>query len=615
MQTARALSLETTRVEEAQAPSLAALYEQRAQLTPQAIACRSHDAASGEWIDWSWTVLQARAARYAAGLQQHGLRAGDRVGILLPNGADWLAIDYAAHSLGLVVVGLYGEDTPANTAWMLTDAGVKLAFLRDADSWNALQAEHRLPELGRAVLLAGTPSPGDLRAQPLDAWLPAASRLPALRIDGEALASIVYTSGSTGRSKGVMLSHANILSNAFACLRAIGVRADDVVLSVLPLTHLFERTAGAYLAIAAGMRIVYGRGPAFIAEDLRTQQPTVLLAVPRLFERVHGALAARLAAAPAAKRALFRLAVEAGWQAQRKGAGALKVHLLPTALSRRAGADIRERLGGRLRLAICGGAALSPDIARIFIGLGVPVLHGYGLTEAGPVVSVNRIGDNDPASAGLPLDNVEIRVGHNGELQVRGPGVMMGYWNDKDATRDAIDESGWLRTGDKVSRLDCSRVFLTGRIKELIITATGEKSAPTDIEQQLRGDALIDQVMVVGEARPYLSALIVADPAQLALLRARLGLKAGDDEVAARERIEQALLQLCEELQRHAPRNHKIRRVALVRAPWTAGNGLLTASQKLRRNLIARHQSADIERLYAGHFSAPKTDCSCNAEA
>jgi long-chain acyl-CoA synthetase len=243
----------------------------------------------------------------------------------------------------------------------------------------------------------------------------------------------------------------------------------------------------------------------------------------------------------------------------------------------------------------------------------VPLLQGYGLTEAGPVVSVNRVDDNDPASVGTPLPGVETRTEATGELSVRGPSVMLGYWNDEASTREAIDDAGWLRTGDKVSRLDTDRIYLVGRFKELLVTATGEKASPGDIESRLRELPLVEQVMVVGEARPYLTALIVPQSGPLALLRAEIGLTEGDDSPAARDAIEGVLLRRCQDVLQNAPRNHWIVGVALVMQPWTPGNGLLTATHKLRRCEIARAHARDIDRLYEGHYRVPATDCSNNA--
>jgi len=595
----------------ARVPTLAALYEERALRTPQATACRWFDAASDSWEACSWAGLRQRAARYATALQAEQLIAGDRVALRLPNGPDWMAIDWACQHLGLVTVGLYCEDTPASSAWMLQDSGARLGFFGDAAIWEEIRATHSLPQLQTAVALRGGGAP-ESRTRQLADWLPETAAMPDDYSEADALSTIVYTSGATGRPKGVMLSQSNVIANVFGCLRAIPLSDEDLRLSMLPMAHMFERTAGTYVSVAVGASTAFIRSLQLLSEDIRLHRPTVMVAVPRVFERVHAALLADLQCAPAPKRALFKLAVEAGWMALQNETSPSRRRLLPLALTRRVGQQIRDRLGGRLRFCVSGGAALSPDIARTFIALGLPILQGYGLTEAGPVVATNRPDDNDPSSVGVPLDNVQIRVSPDGELMVRGPSVMMGYWQDRSATAQAIDDAGWLRTGDKVSRLDTSRIFLTGRIKELIVLATGEKASPSEIEQVLKRCPVIDQIMVIGEARAYLGALVVAEPTRLAQLRTCLGLP-DDSAEATREGLEKAILAQIRELQRNAPKNHLIRRVCLVSPPWSVLNGLMTASQKMRRAAIARHHAEDIERLYSGHFNAPKTDCSCNA--
>lgn len=597
--------------------TLADLYAARLELTPDAEACRRFDVPAQEWQRHRWTDIAALARRYAAGMRACGLRAGDRIALQVPNGPDWLALDWAAHSLGLVTVGLFADETAAGTAQLLEDSGARLLVTRDLDGWPALNARASLPALRNVVALRGGAAavarvqPRDPRVLVLNDFIARGEGLvdsPAAA-DAAELASIVYTSGATGRPKGVMQSHGALVANAKAFQACVGFRHGDVMFSTLPLAHLFGRVAWVYAGILGGASLMFGRGAGLVAEDLATQQPTVLVGAPRLFERIHGGLMQDLERGPAARRALFRLAVEAGWA----NATGRPIRLVPSSIVRRASDRLRGRLGGRVRLAISGGAALSPQIGRTFVALGVPLLQGYGLTEAGPVVSVNRVDDNHPASVGTPLPGVETRTEASGELSVRGPSIMLGYWKDEAATREALDDAGWLRTGDKVSRLDTDRVYLVGRFKELLVTATGEKASPSDIESRLRELNLVEQVMVVGEARPYLAALIVPQPGPLALLRAEIGLNDGDDSPAARDAIEGVLLRRCQDVLQDAPRNHWIQGVALVMQPWTAANGLLTATHKLRRCEIARVHERDIERLYEGHYRVPPTDCSSNA--
>lgn len=596
-------------IPETSVATLAELFSARVQLTPQAPACRWFDAARHGWSHLSWEGLDARVQAFTRGLAALGLPAGARVAIQLDNGPDWVAAEQAIHRLGLVAVGLYIQDTPGNAAYILGHSGASAAFLRDAQAWQQLREAAGLPELRQVILQRGG-TEGAERALALDAFLAAGTEPPPHRGVRTALASLVYTSGTTGKPRGAMLSHGALLANVFACRRALQVRDDDCLLSLLPLSHSFERIAGWHGAVLAGAETAFSRGPDWLADDLREVHPTGLLAVPRVFERLYARLLRGVDDGPLHRRALFHLALQAGVP----GDGARQ------RFSRRLTGSVveavRAGLGGRLRLAISGGAPLSAQIARSFAALGLPVLQGYGLTEAGPVVSVNRPGDADPESAGRALDNVETRIGPDGELLVRSPSLMSGYWQDEAATRAVLDEAGWLHTGDKVSRLCSDRLYLTGRLKDLLVMSTGVKAAPCEIESRLTAEPLFEQVVVLGEARPYLVALVVPDAALLSALRQELHLPAGavaEDE-AARAALEKALLVRCRERLAELPASHQIKRIACV-LPFTLANGLLTSTHKPRRAAITRQYAAELDRLYAGHCSSHATDCSRNAEA
>lgn len=596
-------------IREAEIGHLAALFQARVRLSPQAPACRWFDPARHDWTGLDWSGLEARVEAMARGLAAYGLAPGARVAIQLDNGPDWVAIEQATLRLGLVVVGIYTQDTAGSAAHIVEDSGAELLFLRDAAAWAAIAALAPLPALRQVLLQTGADGQGDDRCRSLVQFHAAGVDYTPAAPEREALASLVYTSGTTGRAKGAMLSHGALLANIFACSRALQVSHDDRLLSLLPLSHSFERVAGWHGAILAGAETVYSRGPEHLGEDLRRVQPTGLLAVPRVYERLYASLLRKVDDGPMHKRALFHLALQSG--DSRPGGARQR-------FSRRLTGGVveavRAALGGRLRLAVSGGAPLSAHIARTFAALGLPVLQGYGLTEAGPVVSVNRPGDVDPESAGQPLDNVETRIGPDGELLVRSPSLMRGYWRDEAASRAVLDEAGWLHTGDKVSRLCCDKLYLTGRIKDLIVMSTGVKAAPCEVEARLSAEPLFEQLLVLGEARPYLVALVVPDAKRLSTLRQELGLgHQGFDDAETRSALEKALLARCRERLAELPASHQIRRLAWVPA-FTLANGLLTSTHKPRRAAIAKLHAAEIERLYAGHCSSHSTDCSRNAE-
>jgi long-chain acyl-CoA synthetase len=388
----------------------------------------------------------------------------------------------------------------------------------------------------------------------------------------DTLATLCFTSGTAGRPKAVMLSHGNLLANVEQCRQTQMARPDDLFLSILPLSHMFERTGGYYLPLALGATVAFGRGVAQIGDDMTTQAPTVVFAVPRIFERVHARIELSLVRS-SAKRRLFAACVARGYRVATGSASILDRLLVPL-LRRAVAAPVLARLGGRLRLAVVGGAALDPELARVFIGLGLTMLQGYGMTEASPVLSVNRAGDNVPESVGAPLPGVELRLGEGGELFVRGANVMQGYWRNPDATREVLGGDGWLRTGD-LAELRDGRIYIRGRAKDILVMSNGEKLPPQEAEFAILHDPVFEQVMLVGEGRPFLVLLAVT-----------------------RETDEKALIKRANDRLRAFPRWVRVRRVIATREPWGVDNGLLTPTQKLKRPLLLRSLAARIDAAY-----------------
>lgn len=545
--------------------NLAQLLKQWA-VTPQRILYRQY--IDGVWQDYDAATLISLVSRWQAAYLASGLQPGDRVALCMKNGIYWVAADQAAHGLGLVVVPLYVDDNADNLCWCLEDSGASLLI---ADHLRFLpKLQDTLASMPQIVLVRGTaPSP----VKSLNAWLPhEAGDFSILEQPEDALATIVYTSGTLGRSKGVMLSHRNILDNLASILDAYPVYENDSLISVLPLSHMFERTAGYYLPLKVGVRVVYCRGINDLAQDLVEQQPTVIMAVPRLFERMLARVDERLAQTPV-KRYLFYMAARAGWR-RFKNSMRFYDRLILNTIYPRISRPLIARFGGRLREAVVGGAALDQRVAQTLIGLGIPLLQGYGLTEASPVVTVNRIGNNDPASVGEPLLNVEVRQAESGELMVRGSLVMKGYWNNPAATQAVIDSEGWLNTGDIVEIRD-KRIYIRGRSKNILVLSNGEKIAPEDIEMALLQDAMFEQVTVIGEARPYLALITVS-----------------------REKNERVLLRQANQLIGHLPRYARIRRVIVVQEPWTAENGILTPTLKIKRDAVYKLYQLQIEAIY-----------------
>jgi long-chain acyl-CoA synthetase len=588
------------------AGTLAGLFRERVRRTPAATAYRQYDETTARWEDSIWSDIARQVARWQAAFALDGLQPGDRVAVLMSNCREWVIFDQAALGSGLVVVPLYTDDRPANTAYILNDAGVRLLYLHGMAQWARLQTvHHELGKLARILTQDPVTVPwNESRVRTVAEWLPdKAGELLANDSNPDELATIVYTSGTTGQPKGVMLSHRNILANADGGLDYVPMYREDLLLSFLPLSHTFERTVGYYAPMMTGATVAYARSIPLLAEDLLTLRPTVLISVPRIYERVYHKIMTGLAEKPPIASRLFNLAFETGWRRFLRRQGRGRWHpafLLWPLLDRLVAGKIMARLGGRLRLAATGGAPLSPDIAKVFIGLGLNLLQGYGLTETSPIISCNTAEDNEPTSVGMPLGNVEVRIGKNDELLTRGPCVMLGYWEKPEATREIIDAEHWLHTGDKV-RIEGNHIYITGRLKEIIVLANGEKVPPADMEMAIALDPLFEQVMVLGDLRPYLIAVIVLNTAQWTTLAATLKLDPAEPTALESNALEQAVLTRMATQLAEFPGYAQVRRAACTLQPWTVGKGLITPTMKLKRDRIMACYADEIAAMYAGH--------------
>ena len=592
-----------------QAGTLDGLMLQRVSRTPDALAYRSYDAEAKCWRDTSWGEVGHEIARWRTALAAEGLGPGDRVAVHLRNSKEWVYFDQAALSCGLVVVPLYTDDRPDNIAYIMENSAVKVLLVQDAANWKRLApALAGQEDLQRVLILnpskRDTPESllQDSRVHYISDWLPEQGEpLQRRKGDPHALASIVYTSGTTGRPKGVMLSHYNMMSIAHSALTMIDVFQEDLFLSFLPLSHTLERTAGYYLPVMSGSGVAYARSILQLAEDLQSIQPTVLIAVPRIFERVFARIQGQMDKQSTLKRALFNLTTEVGWQRfqrSQKRAGWHPRLLAWPLLNRLVAGKVTEKLGGRLRMAVSGGAPLSLTVARIFIGLGVPILQGYGLTETSPVISVNVPDDNEPGSVGVPLNGVEVRVGDNDELQVKTPGMMLGYWNNHVATAEIIGADGWLHTGDQV-RIENGHIYITGRIKDILVMSNGEKIPPMDMELALCLLPAVEQALVIGEGESWLAAVLVLNPEEWPTLAKRLGLDPDAADCLRDHKLHTELLKDIRKVLKDFPGYAKIRRVILTREAWTVDNGLLTPTLKVKRARVLKQFDEEIHALYA----------------
>jgi long-chain acyl-CoA synthetase len=528
----------------------------------------------GAWREFTAAEVAQRAARWQGAFRREGLRPGDRIAIGLRNGIAWVALDLAALAARHVVVPLYVDDNADNQAYCVADSDARLVVVETPRMAGALARAG----IHAVRILCLRPEEGaDWRS--VEDFLPRDAPTFAVEpVETGTVATICYTSGTAGRPKGVMLSHGNILANVAGC-RATGMgREDDVFLSFLPLSHMFERTGGYYLPLALGAQVAFARGIAQLPDDFLAQAPTAVFAVPRVFEK----FVERIRAAVAGswwKRALLDRCVASGARVELGGASRLDRALLPV-LRALVARPILVRFGGRLRLAVVGGAAMDPAISRLFIGLGLPLLQGYGMTEASPVIAVNRLAENDPDTVGSPLENLEVRLSAHGEIQVRGPSVMVGYWRNPEATARTLASDGWLATGDLGEWRD-GRLAIRGRLKDVLVLSNGEKLPPHEVELAILGDGAFEQLMLVGEGRPFLTLVAVTNEAD-----------------------EKQLVKRANERLKAFPRYARVRRVVVAPEPWTVENGLLTPTLKIRREQVLKRFAGEIEKIYGADAPA-----------
>jgi long-chain acyl-CoA synthetase len=587
-----------------QAVTLYGLFQQRLKRSPHHVAYRSYSKSQKEWYDISWQQVAIHVARWQDALAKEDLAPGDRVAINLKNCTEWVFFDQAAMGLGLIVVPLYPDDRPDSVAYILQDADVKLLFLQSAAQWKRLEPSiTEAHHLHRVII--NNPDNDVLSAPAIYAkdWLPKnGSKLCDGHATPDQLASIIYTSGTTGRPKGVMLSHYNMLSVASSSLQYIDIVPSDIFLSFLPLSHTLERTAGYYLPMMAGATVAYARGIPQLAEDMQSVKPTIMIAVPRIFERIYCRLQAQLSTKSIIAKGLFQTAAATGWTRfkYQQGYGCWRPSFMMwPMLEKLVASKVHARLGGNFRLIVSGGAALPLPVAQLFIGLGFCLLQGYGLTETSPVISVNKPDSNDPASVGKPIPGVSVMIGENDELLTRGPGNMLGYWNNHKATAQTINAEGWLHTGDQARIAKNGHIYITGRIKDILILSNGEKVPPGDIEAAILMDDIFEQALVVGEGKSHLAALLVLNTDHWFSLVQQHGLDPLDSNSLDNKALITNVVQRLKVLLHDFPAYAKIRRVTLMLEPWTVENDLMTPTMKIKRSKVLAFHQAEINKMYS----------------
>jgi long-chain acyl-CoA synthetase len=572
----------------------------------------------GRYVTLSYAEFYGRALMVARGLKKLNVKPGDRIAILSENRAGWVIADMGILCAGGVTVPVYPTNTPEQIEYMLNHSGARIVFVSGKFQYGKLlKIREAIPEvelvvsferfLGESVLPVCTFYQLSEIDTPISPEEQREIESGIDRIAAEDMLTLIYTSGTTGVPKGVMLSHANILANIKYLSDQGGiVGRDDVLLSFLPLSHILERTAGYYLTIRNGALMAFADSIEKVPENMIEVKPTLMVSVPRLFEKIFHRIFENVHQMPVVKRKLFHWAVEVG----KKFVAAKYLHKKPSALfgfkyalaDRLVFSKIRARFGGNMKLFCCGGAPLDKTINEFFWVIGIPIFEGYGLTETSPAISFNCFDHVRFGSVGFALEQTEVRIADDGEIMVKGPQVMLGYYNDPEATREVL-QGGWLKTGD-IGYLDEGFLFITDRKKELIITAGGKNIAPQPIENELKMDKFVSSAFVHGDRKPFLTALIVPNLERLLEFAKEKHIDYFDlDDLVMHVPVQTLFTQRVEEINRRLAPYETIKKFVLLPHDFSVESGELTPTLKLRRKVIYEKYKHKIEDMYIEHVN------------
>ena len=583
------------------------------------------------WVDIPWEELRDRVEAFAGFLYARGVRPGDRVALLSENRPEWAVTDLATQILGAVNVALYTTLPPSQVAYILKDAGAKVLVVSTAMQLRkAEEALATCPELGLIVTMSEVKKErpaqvvgwDDALAEGAAAWKAQVAEIAPLAdaVTPDDLSALIYTSGTTGNPKGVMLTHRNLCENARTALESFNFGPTDVHLSFLPLCHSFERTAGYTVMLAAGAHIAYAESVDAVSKNLPEVRPTVLISVPRLYEKVQASILRSVEDGPPLKGKIFHWALGVGKKAAaRRRAGKTVGPILSAELALAKTlvfGKLHEKLGGRLRFGVAGGAALPRAVGEFFEAAGLTIVEGYGLTETSPVLAFNPLDAPRYGTVGHVMAGITVGIQRDGqtlaeqrgdaypstltsdegEIVAKGPNVMKGYWNNPAATAEAIDADGWYHTGD-VGRFADGYLQITDRIKHMLVSKGGKNIYPGPIEDQLKTrSTLVDQLLVIGEGREFLTALVVPN---LDAAKALAGV-ADDAAVPTHPAVQAHFADLFRTYSKGAASHEKVRDFRVLAEPFTIENDMMTPKMSLRRKVIEKRYAALIDEMYAG---------------
>jgi len=587
----------------------------------------------GEYADLTYGGMHDIVTNLAAGFRELGVGPGDRVGIFADTRMEWAQTDFALLAAGGVVSTVYTESSPNKAQYLLEDPGATGVVVENEQLLERVLAVEDSLELAFVVLLDEPADPPDREdvltlgqlhergreafdRERYEGWL-------AERDPGE-LASLIYTSGTTGKPKGVKLTHANLRGNVNQIRKRFGPRPDkgdlpvvdeeSTLLSFLPLAHVFERTVGHFVPFATGTTVAYAESADTVGEDIKTVQPTTVTSVPRVYERVYDGMREQASGSDLSER-IFDWAVGVAREYARTDDPGLGLRARHALADRLVYSTVREQMGGNIDFFVSGGGTLSKDLQELFYGMGLTIAEGYGLTESAPVVTTNPLEDIRPGTLGPPLVDTDIRLddtdvgeavrrratGEVGELLVRGPNVTDGYWNRPEETEEAFTEDGYLRTGDVVERTADDYLVFHERRKQILVLSTGKNVAPGPIEDAFATSERVEQVMVVGDERKFISALIVPNVEQARAWAAKrdVDLPAEDAALCRNEQVRAWVGEAVEQVNGRFEAEEQIKKFELVPEEWTPENGLLTPSMKKKRRDILDRYEGEVAAIYA----------------
>ncbi len=567
----------------------------------------------GEWRATSYKQWGEQVENAALGLKEKGIKRGDKAAILSENRPEWVIADISILCLGGSSVPVYPTLEPMQIRYILNHCEAALIFVENEDQLKKiLEVRADLPHL--KYIIVSDSYDDSLKSEGvlmLDEIIESGKKNRGKKsgdlkksmnaIDEDDLASIVYTSGTTGIPKGVMLTHKNFMSNVHAALQVLKITSEDTFLSFLPLSHVFERMAGYYTTISVGSTICYAESIAAVPQNLQEIAPTIIVSVPRIYEKMYSKVLENIESEAALKRNLFEWALGVGkkrLKLKSEGRSEIFNEAAFMLADKLVFSKVKQKLGGNLRFSVSGGAPLERRIAEFFGAMGITIVEGYGLTETSPVTNVNRLDDIRFGTVGPALPGVEIKILDDGEILIKGPNVMKGYFKDEQSTKEAFTEDGWFKTGD-IGFIKDGFLTITDRKKELIVTSGGKNVAPQPIENLLKSSQLVSQVMCVGDKKKFVGALIVPNFDYLEEWAAKNNIAASNREkLVEHPEVLKLYQSQMDELMKDLPKYEKVKKFVLVPKEWTQENKELTPTLKLMRKNIQKHYEDQIEKIY-----------------